>query len=183
MVGDSDPADYRAPGTGQSELYGYAYRLKAQDKIAEKIGREMAEDPSLTMDTAAAKIKDTVRYTAHFTEGEFGSRAQSVIDALRGTGAAVKVKNSWPPEKGIPYKGVNAQVTRPDGFRYEVQFHTPQSQAVKDQMHKLYETQRVMSKDNPRWMELEREMIAIGTGQPTPRDANEVFRLARMETT
>jgi hypothetical protein len=181
LVGDSDPADYREPGRGQAELYGYEFRLKAEDKIAEKIARKMVED-DIGFEEASQDIKDTVRYTVHFSEDEFGDRAQSVIDGLRAENPAVRVKNTWPPEKGSAYKGVNVQVTREDGLRYEVQFHTPGSQAVKDRMHTLYEQQRVLTPDSPRWQQLEDEMVAIGNQQPVPRDAYRVFRVAHPGT-
>lgn len=183
MVGDRSPGEYREPSEGDSgEMFGYAHVLKAQDKIAEKIGRKMVEDGS-DFDEASKSIKDSVRYTVHFSENEFGDRAQSVIDELRAENPDVKVKNTWPPEAGIPYKGVNVQVTNPDGLQYEVQFHTAASQVVKDRMHLLFEEQRVLPMDSPRWQVLDDEMMAIGKSQPVPRDAYRVFRVATMETT
>ena len=181
MIGDSDPAGYEAPERGEGDLYGYDFRLKSEAKIAEKIGRVMVEK-NMTLDEATADIKDAVRYTAHFDEEEFGERTQSVIDTLRAENPNVVVKNTWPPEKGVPYKGVNVNVYREDGLVYEVQFHTPGSQAVKDQMHLLYEEQRVLPKSNPRWQVLEDEMLAMGSGQPVPRDAYKVFRVMKRRT-
>jgi hypothetical protein len=181
MVGDSDPATYETPSSGAAELYGYEFRLKAEDKIAEKIARKMVED-NVGFEEASQDIKDTVRYTVHFTEEEFGPRAQSVIDELRAENPGVRVKNTWPPETGVAYKGVNVQVTREDGLRFEVQFHTPGSQSVKDRMHTLYEQQRVLPPNSPRWEQLEQEMVMIGNEQPVPRDAGRVFRVARHGT-
>lgn len=176
LVGDPSAADYQPPERGRGEMFGYDFRFKSTDKIAEKIGRVMVEK-GLTFDEAAADIKDALRYTAHFSEEEFGERAQRVIDGLRATNPEVVVKNTWPPEKGIPYKGVNVNVTRADGFRYEIQFHTPESQAVKDRMHLLYEQQRVLPPQSARWRQLESEMLSIGNGQPVPRDAYRVFHV------
>jgi hypothetical protein len=177
LVGDADPQRYESPPP--AELFGYEYRLKATEKIAEKIERVMVED-GLTREEAAANIKDSVRYTVHFSEDDFGDAAQQVVNELRADPEVDKVlvKNTWPPEKGIAYKGVNANVYRKDGFVYEIQFHTPESQVVKDEMHVLYEEQRVLWPSNPRWQELEDQMQAMGNSQPTPRDATKVFRLA-----
>lgn len=176
LVGDPSAAEYHPPEPGEAELFGYDFRFKSTEKIAEKIGRVMVEK-GFTFDEAAADIKDVLRYTVHFTEEDFGARAQRTIDGLRSTNPDVKVKNTWPPEKGTPYKGVNVAVTRADGFRYEIQLHTPESQAVKDQMHLLYERQRVLPAGTDQWRRLESEMLAIGNGQPVPRDAYRVFRV------
>ena len=158
-------------------FYGLDHRLKAEAKISEKIERIMVEK-GMTREQAAGDVKDAVRYTVHFDESEFGDAAQTAIDALRAEGNELVVKNTWPPEKGVSYKGVNVNVYQPDGVVYEVQFHTPGSQAVKDRMHGLYEQQRVLPKSDPRWGELEAQMQQMGTQQPMPRDAEKVFKVA-----
>ena len=178
LAGDVNPASYDPPPDG--ELYGYEYRLKAEDKIAEKIMRELEEKPEkLQGDIIAAsqEIKDAVRYTIHFQDEDFGERAQSIVDTLRDEGATINVKNTWPPELGKSYKGINAQVTRSDGLRYEIQFHTENSQAVKDTMHKIYEQQRVLPNGSPEWTKLENEMAALSQDLPVPTGAVEVFEI------
>lgn len=178
LAGDENPVSYDPPPDG--ELYGFEYRLKAEDKIAEKIMRELAEKPeTLQGDIIAAsqEIKDAVRYTIHFKDEDFGDRAQSIVDTLRDEGATINVKNTWPPELGKSYKGINAQVTQSDGLRYEVQFHTENSQAVKDTMHKIYEQQRVLPNGSPEWTKLENEMAALSRDLPVPTGAVEVFEI------
>ena len=178
LAGDENPVSYDPPPDG--ELYGFEYRLKAEDKIAEKIMRELDEKPEkLQGDIIAAsqEIKDAVRYTIHFQDEDFGERAQSIVDTLRDEGATINVKNTWPPELGKSYKGINAQVTRSDGLRYEIQFHTENSQAVKDTMHKIYEQQRVLPNGSPEWTKLENEMAALSRDLPVPTGAVEVFEI------
>jgi hypothetical protein len=126
---------------------------------------------------ASQEIKDAVRYTVHFKDEDFGDRAQGIVDTLRDEGATINVKNTWPPELGKSYKGINAQVTQPDGLRYEIQFHTENSQAVKDKMHKIYAQQRVLPNDSPEWMTLENEMAALSRDLPVPTGAVEVFEI------
>jgi hypothetical protein len=174
LVGDADPANYKSPPPAQ--LYGFEHRLKTEAKIAEKIERIVAEK-GIDRDRAAQDVKDAVRFTIHYPDDTFGNHAQAVVDSLRSSNANVRVKNTWPPESGVPYKGINVQVTRHDGVRYEVQFHTPNSQRVKDQMHKLYEEQRVLHRDNPRWQEIELEMERMADRIPIPTGAMEVFAL------
>lgn len=178
LAGDENPASYDPPPDG--ELYGYEWRLKAEDKVAEKIMRELAEKPEkLEGDIIAAsmEIKDAIRYTVHFKDEDFGERAQGIVDALRDEGASITVKNTWPPKLGKSYKGINAQVREPNGLRYEIQFHTENSQAVKDKMHKIYEQQRVLPNDSPEWKTLENEMAALSRDLPVPTGAVEVFEI------
>jgi len=178
LAGDDNPVSYDPPPDG--ELFGYEHRLKSEAKIAEKIMRELEEkSEKLDGDVIAAsqEIKDAVRYTVHFKDEDFGDRAQGIVDTLRDEGATINVKNTWPPESGKAYKGINAQVTQPDGLRYEIQFHTENSQAVKDKMHKIYEQQRVLPNDSPEWMTLENEMAALSRDLPVPTGAVEVFEI------
>lgn len=174
LIGDSNPNKYDTPPPAQ--LYGFEHRLKAEAKIAEKIER-IIEEKGLTREQAATDVKDAIRYTIHYPDDTFGNHAQQVVDQLRSDNADVTVKNTWPPESGVPYKGINVQVTRHDGVRYEVQFHTPNSQQVKDQMHKLYEEQRVLPRSNPRWQQIELEMERLADRIPIPTGAMEVFEL------
>jgi hypothetical protein len=180
LLDDSDPAVYD-PTDASGQLYGYEYRLKAENKIAEKVMRELVEKPELKGDIveAAGVIKDTVRYTVHYSDDKFGPDAQRVVDSLRADGNTVTVKNTWPPELGSAYKGMNASVQQPDGFRYEVQFHTPNSQAVKNQMHTIYERQRTSPPGSDAYKQAEAEMIELSKTLAMPTGAAEVYRMKR----
>jgi hypothetical protein len=172
LIGDSDPAVYEPGAPPPPQLFGYEFAKKQEPKIAEKIER-VVEEKLMTREEAAADIKDALRYTVHFTKDEFGPRAQDVIDHLAAENAHVNVKNTWPPGKN-PYKGVNVNVTTHDGFTYEIQFHTPESQAVKEQMHVMYEEARVLPAGHPRRVQLEDEMIRMGNELDPPTGAYEV---------
>lgn len=74
----------------------------------------------------------------------------------------VRVKNTF--KEGAVYKGVNTLVKDPHGNIFELQFHTPQSVAIKEnELHKLYEKQRMLDKksDRRKWDELEEKMKTI----------------------
>jgi hypothetical protein len=176
LAGDLTPDVYDDPATsGTGQLFGYDFRLKAEDAIAVKIER-VVQEKGMTREEAAQDIKDSVRFTIHYPDDSFGGHAQGVVDALRDQNASVVVKNTWPPEAGA-YKGINVQVTRHDGIRFEVQLHTPQSQKIKDQMHVLYEKQRVLPRSSPMWNDLENEMTRLSRELPVPTGAMEVFKL------
>lgn len=139
-VGDPDPDTYAEPTPGHGELFGFAFRLKTESGDQLKVER-IVEEKGLTRRAAAADVKDSVRYTAHYHESTIAKEAQGTIDGLRAAGNEVKVKNTW-NDPDNPYKGVNVQVKTAAGLRYELQMHTPASQRTKDEMHVLYEQAR-----------------------------------------
>ena len=55
----------------------------------------------------------------------------------------VSVKNTLKDESAV-YRGINTQVKTPDRYTFEIQFHTPQSLAIKQKNHVLYEQERVL---------------------------------------
>lgn len=160
LVGDDDPANYDPGAPPPPQMYGYEYKFKGPDGIAEKIERKVLED-EVDRETAAADIKDSLRYTVHYTQDEFGPSAQRIIDQLAEQYPGGVVKNTWPPSKDNPYKGVNVNVTTEDGFTFEIQFHTPESQAVKDAQHKIYKNVRHLPDDDPRKIEADAKMMEM----------------------
>lgn len=81
--------------------------------------------------------------------GELAGGAAKTLGQLETQGYKVlKVKNTFKP--GAPYKGVNSQVMSPDGQVFELQFHTPQSFDVKQNVtHGLYERFRLLEDGDP----------------------------------
>jgi hypothetical protein len=76
----------------------------------------------------------------NYTEG-----VTKTLDNLRESGyQASRIKNFW--QKGDDYQGINAKIKHPAGFEFEMQFHSPESLAMKEKTHTLYEERRV-SKD------------------------------------
>jgi hypothetical protein len=176
LVGDDDPENYSGPSETAGDLYGWKYRLKAESGIAEKIERARA-DEGLTQDEAGKSIKDANRYTVHFPEDRLGVEAQRIVDAINEdpNTSRIVVKNTWPPELNRAYKGINVNIWTKDGGVYEVQFHTPKSQAVKDTMHQLYEDQRTKTTHgSPEWWEYENKMTGMTRTLPMPTGAADV---------
>jgi hypothetical protein len=123
------------------ELTGLQNRLKKSGSLARKIHMDAIEK-SLSPEAAAAQIKDAVRYTMILPDTNYGLSGQAIVDRLRAEGNDVKVKNTWSPDS--EYKGINLQVyNKKKGFWSELQLHTPQSFATKNETHKIYELERV----------------------------------------
>ncbi len=53
---------------------------------------------------------------------------------------------------------------RTDGVIWEIQFHTPRTQQVKDTMHVMYEQQRVVPPGSAEFQRLNDEMRAMSAG-------------------
>ena len=56
------------------------------------------------------------------------------------------------------YRGINTLVRAPDGYVFELQYHTPQSLEIKEINHKLYEEQRLASTSIARKLVLKKQM-------------------------
>lgn len=123
-----------------AELEGLDYRLKARESLARKIQTDAIND-GVTITEAAATIGDSVRFTAVADPKNYAGTVQGFVKDLESKGyRVIKQKNYW--QAGNGYKGYNTSVLDPDGFKFELQFHTPKSYQVKDPSHDLYEESR-----------------------------------------
>jgi hypothetical protein len=120
------------------------------------------------------RITDALRYTnlsntEHLTEDYF-----TVVRSLENKGyTMVEVVNTmW--DEGAPYRGINTLVRTPDGYIFELQFHTPESIEIKEINHKLYEEQRLASTSAERSAELGRIMSANAASIPTPPNVGSI---------
>jgi hypothetical protein len=88
----------------------------------------------------------------------------------------VREGNAWtePGRFGGGYRGINATFRTKDGLEFEVQFHTPESHAMKQETHPLYEEIRNPKTTKERRAELEKEQrerwatVPYPTGIPDP---------------
>jgi hypothetical protein len=120
------------------------------------------------LDDAMAGVGDALRYTAIIPTDSYASGINAVLDGLRARGYDVpKVENMW--DESNMYRAIHADVTSPDGVRIELQFHTPESIAVKGTIHKDYELAREPSTDpQERWDAYERMLKAWDGQKPPP---------------
>lgn len=157
-----------------STLAGLDFRLKGQQSLARKI-RTDSHDKTKSEREAADSIHDVLRYTYELQTGSFADEFARIRAELEKAGyTLVKVKNTL-KDAGVTYRGVNCQFETPDGFKFELQFHTPESLALKEnELHKLYEEQRLPDTDPKRRAELVRRMIELSDGLATPPNIEEV---------
>jgi hypothetical protein len=132
------------------QLSGFEHRLKTLASLERKIRTRVRADPELTV--AEPDIVDALRYTIVVEPARYVAAIRAVLAAFEGDGhEVVRVKNYWPPKDN--YSGVNTVLRRGE-LQWEIQFHTPESVAVRDAWHPAYEQLREI--DTPverrRWL-------------------------------
>ncbi|AKJ26706.1 hypothetical protein AAW51_0015 [Caldimonas brevitalea] len=137
---------------------GLDYRLKTEESLARKLEGTRPE-----------KIGDALRYTTVYPPDKLGDGAAQTLKELEAKGYTVeKVKNTF--VEGAPYKGINTTIRSPDGQPFELQFHTPQSFDVKQNLtHGLYEELRLLPPDSPRAAELTQEIAKLSDAIKIPQ--------------
>lgn len=157
-------------------LQGLDFRLKSYESLRRKIETETGEASSTVVKTAGT-MKDILRYTYTLPNESFYEDFTHIKIRLEQMGYNfTRIKNSL-KDKGVQYRGVNTNVTTPDGYLFELQFHTAESLEVKEINHKLYEKARVLGKsaeDQAKKIELDRLMIANADTIPTPKGIERV---------
>jgi hypothetical protein len=120
-----------------AEMAGLEHRLKTEKSLAKKIQNDSVEYNG-NIERAADNINDAVRYTLIFKPEVYTDSATKTIDGMRDSGYQFeRIKNFW--RKGDDYQGINGKVRHPDGFKFEVQFHTKSSFDTKEKTHPLRE--------------------------------------------
>ena len=149
------------------EMVGLDFAVKGEGSLARKIKTETLEK-GVSIEAAAASMKDVNRYTMQLTEENFVSGYNATVKTLADNGyQMVRVKNTL-ANPTAEYRGVNTNVKSPDGSIWELQFHTATSLEIKEANHKLYETQRLDSTSASERVRLGQQMSQNAASIPTP---------------
>lgn len=142
---------------------GLSYKIKSQESYLRKVETNYSPDGN------EYEIKDIVRYTLTASSKTLADKTLNSIDAFARSGYnTVEVKNTWLNSMN-PYKGINTTVTAPNGQKFEMQYHTPESFELKNgEMHKLYEQWRLLSSGDPARKPLETEMQRLSASLKRP---------------
>ena len=120
-------------------LTGLAHRIKTEDSLMQKILTDAVAD-NVDLGQAADGISDVLRYTLVIKEADYSRRVPEAMEKLTSSGYEIlKFRNAW---GGKFYQGINVQLMSPAGVKTELQFHTPQSYAIKQASHGVYEIRR-----------------------------------------
>jgi uncharacterized Zn-binding protein involved in type VI secretion len=139
------------------KIEGLDYRLKSEQSLTRKLEN-----------TPPDQIKDAVRYTIVYDSKNISANANRVMNSLEQNGyERIRVKNTFGPDR--QYQGINTNFRSPEGQVFELQFHTPESFNVKQNLtHGLYEELRILPNDSPKRAELQQQITNISNDHITP---------------
>lgn len=152
-----------------AELAGLAFAKKSQSSTARKIEADAVKE-RIPRTEAAAKLGDSVRYTAILSPEEYTVKSQAIMRDMEANGFQMtKVKNYWVDGDGS-YRGLNTNAVHiKSGMTIELQFHTAESFHMKESVnHPIYEEQRKLTTPEPRKQLLAARQIANFKGVPRP---------------
>ncbi|AUG53500.1 hypothetical protein [Thalassospira marina] len=150
-------------------MEGLQFRFKSEESLARKISGQAVEEGKLYSEVAG-QMKDVLRYTIIFPDNAYAAGVRDAAQELVSKGnRQIKFKNTW---AGPGYRGINAVYETPQGFKFEVQFHTKASHHTKEvETHKLYEQQRLLPRTSEAWEALDEQQKALFDQVPVPSGA------------
>jgi hypothetical protein len=153
-------------------LIGLEYRLKARERIEEKVTHD-EQKKGLSSAQAFADIKDAIRYTLQYPEDKYTAGVQGDAQRLKDAGIEyVDSRNTWASEQ---YKGINSWWRESDsGQVFEVQFHTQASFEAKQETHAAYERLRTLPEDTEEVRDLRTYQRQVNAKIPIPPGAPDI---------
>ena len=158
----TEDMEYVANKVG-SELLGYEFRVKGAGSFLRKMEGEEGKP-----------IKDNVRYTFKIGDDIYDTYSK-IVDNLKSMGyKEIIVKNYW-NDKNNPYNGVNTNFISPTGRILEVQYHDEDGLKIKEEIHKIYEKQRLLKEDDPQYKKYNDEMFSITNKMHRPTNVDKII--------
>lgn len=158
------------------KMYGLEHRLKTRESINRKIHTD-SQEKGISLADAAKDLKDAVRYTSIADDNGFVSSYLKTKRSLEQKGyTEVRCRNYFDMyAKGeAKHKSVQCVYEDKNGYKFEIQFHTPSSQKAKDLKVPIYEERRKPGNSNKRNAELEQQMDALARDVTTPKDIDKI---------
>lgn len=152
-------------------LAGLDFRFKGMASLAAKLERKALEK-GMTQEEYAGNVTDVLRYTFCGSADTLVSQYAWFVRGLAMAGYCLFECTNTFGKAGLPYWGINCLVAAPDGYVFELQFHTEESLAAKERIHVLYEQARDPKCDPDHAVQLQREMIAITSAITLPADVD-----------
>ena len=159
-----------------SKMYGLEHRLKTKDSISRKINKKSKEDKQ-SISKSANDIKDAIRFTTISSNDSFVSSYQKVKKELENKGyVETRCKNYFDlfNQGRVKHKSVQSNYKTKDGYEFEIQFQTPESQDAKNKKIPLYEERRSLNVSKKRANELEKMMEDLALKVPDPYDIHKI---------
>lgn len=152
------------------DMAGTNCRIKSMNSYFKKFYRKYSQTGR------ACEIKDILRYTYTVPPEQLSEKIIKMIEIYRDSGYnTVEIKNYWLDSQN-PYNGINTILLSPQGQAFELQYHTPESFAVKSgKIHELYKKQRLMRDVSSReYIELGDQMFELSDSMEIPKGIEKV---------
>ena len=163
--------DVRALAQNGSYLAGLSHRIKEEDSLMQKILADAVKE-SVDLGRAADGISDVLRYTLVIKDEDYSRQVPEALEKLTNSGyKVVKFHNAW---GGKFYQGINVQLLSPSGIKTELQFHTPNSYAIKQASHEVYEIRRNPASAPEEVAEATAQSIAFNDMVKVPSGAKDI---------
>lgn len=164
------------------KMFGLDHRLKQATSMARKIVSDQQDDvkegKNTTLESAAANVKDSVRYTAVFETKDFASGYNNVKASLESKGyELIRTKNyfsDYENNEKVQIKSVQSVFKSPNGTMFEFQFQTPESQGAKEISHPMYEKARAGTTSRVEREQLNRAMRKAYESVPTTKEIQNI---------
>jgi hypothetical protein len=138
-----------------------------------------AGDGTEPLEEAIKNIGDLIRYTQVSDTKDIAANVGKTIDELSKKGFVItEVENKYLNPKS-DYKGIHVDVISPEGQRFELQFHTAETLAAKEKMHKAYELKRNVNTPPETREQAEAEIKRIAAGMEWPPDVEKISNYQR----
>jgi hypothetical protein len=151
-----------------AELVGLEFRCKSEDRLKEKTAEALQRRPDTAPEEAVRSVSDGIRYTVRLNREDYAGGYREVRQRLEADGYVMFYrKNCWEDPE---YKGINTRWMTPNGQRFEVQFHTPESYHAKQEVtHHAYERIRNPLTTRAELAELEAFQREVSSWVPVPK--------------
>lgn len=159
-----------AVSSSGSKMYGLENRMKQASSLAAKIGSDAKED-GVKFEDAAKSIKDCIRYTSVTDNKNFVKSYSETKQKLEDLGyQETRRKNFFKMYKNgeVQHKSLQCTYRDPNGYEFEIQFHTPESQTAKELKLPLYNERRRAGLSESRKARLESAMHDLAEQVPYP---------------
>ena len=159
-----------------SKMYGLEYRLKQPTSISAKIGSDSKED-NVSYEDAAKNINDAIRYTIISNDKDYTKKYFDIKNDLAKRGyEEVRCKNNFDGYKNgkVMHKSVQSLFQNKDGYKFEVQFQTEDSQIAKELKLPIYNERRKAGLSDKRKIELEKQMRDLADFVRDPKDVEKI---------
>lgn len=159
-----------AVSSSGSKMYGLENRMKQASSLAAKIGSDAKED-GVSFEDAAKSIKDCIRYTSVTDNKNFVKSYSETKQKLEDLGyQETRRKNFFKMYKNgeVQHKSLQCTYRDPNGYEFEIQFHTPESQTAKELKLPLYNERRRAGLSESRKARLESAMHDLAEQVPYP---------------